>query len=88
MVHLHAGASLSVPSRPEENALSSQEYFFRNCNRSVPVCRQVRASRPLVKPCMNTDRFCAVVELHHELVDIVVPLLLPLACQLRPSCPR
>lgn len=78
VVHLHAGASLSAPSRPEENALSSQEYFFRNCNRSVPVYRHAPASRPLVEPNMNTHRFCAVIKLHHELVDIVVPLLLPL----------
>lgn len=87
-VHLHAGASLSVPSRPEEKALSSHEYFFRNCNRSVPVCRQALNSRPLVKPGMDTDRFCAVVKLHHELVDIVISLLLPPARQFRPRCLR
>lgn len=30
----------AVPSRPDENTLSSQEYFLRNWNKSAPASRQ------------------------------------------------
>ena len=75
-MYAHDGPSLDpTPSRPDEKALSSQEYFLRNCNKSgLTRARGVSAPRGRS---METNRFRIVVELHHQLLHIVVSLLEP-----------